>query len=308
MKIFIVSSSYVENTILHNIMYLFDQSDLEIILLKENHSSDEFESFGDKLVITLCSNYMDAICLCDLVLFIDNNTYQSALNDIIVLANQKNKQVLLIPKQQQGEILFENRIIHKKNVNYQKPVIGIIVIGDYCQTYCIELALNELFNNMQIKFLQEFSSWTNNILNHLIEAKMVNEAVVASRNSNDYDVVIKTFNGKALLDLKNDKELYEDFINAKPDYVLVACENQFNDTNELKNIFKYRYSSKIDCIIASNYNSILFGTQKIPVLFKDYNNKTFQIKNLHAISKELMEDIICKITLPGGVTVLNSEV
>lgn len=314
MKVFIMSSSYIENTIAWEISHLLGVKVDTIFFLEENHTRNEIDwLYKDHQNIQLFSNYKEAILQSDFVIIINTGDILiKIINECIMYAKDNNINICVIEDQPLSDNI-DKPVIFDKNIAYsEKPVILLFTVGEYCQTYCVEMTLNKLFYENKINFRQEFSTWTEKIIKKIGHIGFFNSKLLYHETKVPYDIIIKTLNGNMILDIEN--HLDSAFLphQFKPNYVIIICERFFASHETITNIFRYRYLRNINKIIYSKYVS---GPKKLeqefPILCfsQDEINDHIQIDDelLDKVKETLFEDIISKIAISNEIQIINKK-
>lgn len=307
MKLFVMASSYIINTIRCELTYLLDVMPKKIFLLNENHTTLDMHlnNNEDLCIVELYQDYEKAIIDSDVTLIIQNgNIPVEKVNNANRVAHKNGKESYVIDSHLIYEHLSSNKLFDLCEIAAKKPVVMIYSLGDFCQSYCTEIFLHKCFNELGISFHQEFSLWTKNILSKLAETGMLNKRINLSGNVNEFDVLIVFANGKNVIKYNEEEiELITLMRRLQPDYVIVTCEKHFDDNTEIENIFRYRYACRIDKIIQSHYTFVLSTeNEKKPVLC--FTIDALDSEKRVGMKNGLMFDIISKIALPKGVSIV----
>ncbi len=301
-KVFIFSDSYDATNFIYCMNYLFIEKVKEIILLKENHTIDDFKN--NNIKITLLENIDDCIKnSTDIIILKNVYLVDSNIEYLINQAKQKNISPIILDMNNDNKYQFKH-VLTQSIVNYisRRPIILHLYTGLASQETILELTLNNIFSKFNIDFNQYFSPKTFNILNELKKYQKLNNRIKLkiSKDENDFALSIISINiTNRLSELKNYINIIKQI---KPDFLIIQTSNNIDINREIKNVFKFGCFKEIDIIIRSNY--ILYDN-----LFKIKSSKVLNNVNEYYLSEEiekiLEEKIYEKISLPYGVKRIN---
>lgn len=297
MILFLISSSYIENTLITNLDYLLGIDISEIILLKENHIESEFSKIT-KIKITLFNSVDEAVNYSDMIIIIkpygsENCKYESIVSKI----QKKDKMYHFIDLNQ----LDTNSYNLNNNIEVETdvvPTIAIISIGQFNQIQNLELYLNRVFNEKNIRFYQEFSANSNILLNKFKKQKILNSKINNHINLKGYEIAFKTIITDSITGAIDDIELINSIHKMSPDFVILMCENNVKEFTDSLEFLQYRLNKRFDLILYSDYISVSWDDSNYPVLVTNNFNTNFN-KNEHG--KSIWQIIIDRIALPENI-------
>ena len=236
MNLFIFSTSYITRLFVHELRYLIKEKINKIVVLKENHLPEEFHM--DKYGVVLCNNISEALNNCDISIILNNGKLPDEnLNRIFQYCHKSNKKIVSIN-------LMDDylKLDSKYSTGYEMniPKILNIGIGDAMSTYKMELSLNRLFCDTNVKIYQSFSSFTKNILKTIEDHKIINENFIFrhyQQFSEKYDVNITSINFENIYSMI---ENIDSISNFKPDYLIININGRSIDRATIENLFKYK--------------------------------------------------------------------
>ena len=218
MIVFLISSSYIENTLITNLDYLIGMNISEIVLLKENHSETEYANLN-KLKIVLFDSVENAVLYSDMTIIIkpynsDNGNYES-----IALNLQKNDKVCYYFDLDK----LDNNSCGQNNCFQESavPIILLISVGQFNQIQNIEFSLNRIFNNNNVQFHQVFSEASTELINYLKKNNLFNQKIDNQNCCSSYDVEIRTINTDNIEKAINDINLIDSIYKISPDFVIL---------------------------------------------------------------------------------------
>lgn len=294
MIIFLLSSSYIENTIIPNLEYLMGVNISEIVLLKENHTESEFAKLAT-VRVKLFNNIYEALTYSDLIIIDAGTVENSKINSCIKIAKMNKKIYHIINLTQAGDVL----ILPDEKIK-SVPLIFIITLGEFHQSPSFELSINEMFNNCKVPFYQDFSPVTRSIIANFQNNHILNPLIQKSISNSNFKVAIRTINERSIKQIC-DNVYFVDMINdLQPDYIALICENNLLNDDDYKNILQYRFNRRINLILHSDYISIYWGGTKCPIL----KTNDFHISLSSREKNNVLKDIFNSITFPDRVQVL----
>lgn len=299
MKIFLLSSSIIENTLISNLDYLINRNITEILMLQENHTENEFLKYS-KHKIVLCNTIKDAITLCDSAIIISPPNIQSDKYKLIyeyVKINVQETYYLDISYLQCTEI--------SKNILYPPdiPTILVLAIGRFHQVQTLELSLNELFTKKKVNFTQLFSPTTTMVINNLKERNLLNQSIENSLYPSRFDVRLMTCCFESFEVAFNNLALLETVQKILPSYVFLVGEKNLLHNEKWLNSFMNRLNCTFDSILYADYISILWDEVFVPIRIT--NNFNLYLKNED--SEAIWNDITKRIVFPENIKVIRAN-
>lgn len=294
-KVFIFANSFAANTIISCFDKVINIECSEIILLKENHSSFEFEKYINKKII-LIENLEECIKLCDYVfIFKDEFIPEKSLLLLEKMSKQYQKKYFYLNfDENKNNYNLEKDIYEYKY--YEVPVILNIALGVTSQFFTMELILNKILNDKSIYFKQFFSDemykymlW---LYNHEFLKSCISDQLF---KVTDYSVLIITINiGEELYNLRE----YSEFIRTiSPDYIMLQSSFRPLDYINAHKVVNMFCNSHLDIIINSCYCN-LHDKNFIVRCNGKTNDKNIESAS---IENDLSFDIFSKIALPEGI-------
>lgn len=300
MKIFILSSSILENTIFSNLYYLINRDITKIIMLRENHTSDEYTDHMKNKVI-LCNTISEATEICDIaIIILPNDTLYDKYKKIYEYVKTKVLKTYYLNFENFSN--YNNQFPIISNIN-DIPTILILAIGNFHQVLNLEISLNELFSEKNVDFYQSFSPATTRVLEELKKQKLLNHKVERSLCAPNYDIKIVTWCCTNFQDAFNDLSLLEAVHNTSPSYFFLVSERNILENEELQNALMNRLNCSFNSILYSDYVSIVWDEVATPIrISNDFN------LYLNKEKKELLwNEILKRIAFPKDVKVIRAN-
>ncbi len=304
-NILIISDSYFARTFLLNLEYVLNVPIDRVYLLEENHAIDE-EYYGFSVELINKKTLAHCINCCDIV-FVHGYEEMYPLLDIDLLQDKRIIRFPFLPY----EFLNEEKL-DVNNVKCDVPVILNINVGYYSSQYCAEILLNKIVGKYLSNFKQIFSGQAYSIINTLKENDLLSSQFNLCTSHSCYDMLIYTLCINNLLEIQKDKnrEYIELFDRISPNYVIlttsfdkVVAEGVLDN---VKNLFLYRYNTKLNSIILSNFfespnSKFPVYHPKAKLITNFQNNCYFYDKNMEGI---LENDIITNLAYPEGMHII----
>lgn len=276
MKIFIFLNGFISRTLLFQLDYILNERLESIILLSENHSEEDVSFYyNNRNKIFIYDNIETCIEKCDTIV-LENRVINPEIKK-----SKKRKVYISVPDRTE-EVLKESIPLYDYS---QKPVIAILSMGLYNDSYCTEILINKILNNIGALPLQLFSKRTSSLLENLEQEGILNPKLIKKPNEENSDIFV--------ICIDCDGYTYSDFNSLiskiSPD-MLVLCTNYiFKNENEIRNFF--HYIKEIDIIISSPYIPYEVNPGKYYAVFCKKNNinnsnSIIYNENLESILKE----------------------
>lgn len=312
MKVFICSNSFVTRTLLFNIDYLFNFSVEKIILLLENHHSNEKFIFSSKIEVKFNDNIDECLSDCDIIFLIkDLNIPNKIVNYIELRSLQLNKQYIVIDnpwEDYNNKLQYTNNtytnIINNPGIK-KCPVILCISLGITSQPYCLELLLNKIFNQNNIITKQYYSIQTYDLFRQIESADLLNSKILFSNYTSDENNQVYICSYPTNEQMDDEKTCMEFIEKLSPDYIILQTNIKEYDLVNISNILYYNFGTKIDFFIKSQYYD--FNGHK--VYCSNIKINSSNSPNLMSIESEdleyhLKQDMLSKIALPESIVAL----
>ncbi len=303
MVAFIISSSYVESTILVLLEYLTKLHITSFILMAENHTDKEL-LLKNHTNISLCDSIESGILACDIIIVVNCKFLpNSTLTEVELKSEFYNKRLLVL------NTIFNNECEVSWNTSRERPNGGIpniclVSIGSFTQIEQTEIFVHKILgqNNITVQF--QMSPATEHIL------KQMPRTTDRSRTESIYNqlgVSVVTFLYNDILELLNDYMLVQNIHDLQPDCIIVNVESTFNDFDKMNNVFLYRFNKKIDLFVISNYSSTnSISVIRRPIYHVFYPNiRNSILNNVSDFEDQIKAKILPKIMLPDDVNVIN---
>ena len=304
-KCFIFSNSFTTRTVLFGMEFLFDATISEVLLLKENHIQDESFSFNNNVKIKLHKSIDECICLCDFVLIIKNeNTPENSINYILCKSKELNKRCFEISNPWKKELTHNTNDSHFENFSFNKcSVILSVSLGVGAQQYGVEMLLNKIFIENNVRFKQFFSKETEDFFVQLDSCGILNENFSRQLNSseNQQDVIIYSVNiGENIYNIKKHIDTLRRVVS---DFTILQTDIKFDEYKTAKNIIEYGCFSKLNMLIKSHYNTV---DDKLLVYCDKKIEEDSLIQDIESIflKEKLSFEIFSKIAFPEGIVKL----
>ena len=289
-SIFIFANAYAAETAMYMLDYVLDINYSNIILLKENHSSIEFENRMFEKHIVTYDDIDECLENSDYILVIkDVFIPQSSIDKIVKKSKIGNKKYIVVDNPwEYTDSLNKDLcdICEKKMDEYDfgnVPNILLIGCGMASQLYCTEVLINNILTSERILFSQIYSDETRVFLEDLSQYG-INQAFISP------NIIINIGD-----DLNNIKNYLEIINKIQPDFIILQVPEGFMEFDLIVNFFKYGLMRPVDIIIKSRF----IPYKKYKVLCRDTNpNNTFKSYDDIRIKEILKQSIFSKMSLP----------
>ena len=298
MKILLISNSYNESTLLNILDDILPYDISQIILLQENHSKNDTVNCKHEIIIS--PSLLEAVSNCDIVLLFKhphmNEDLEEKLRCICETLNKKFESFYIPFSEEQVKI-----ITTKEKMKYKElPVIMILSLGLYNQHIYVEVLINRIFQKLGVATTQLFSNELASIM------QQVNPKQIASHNTED-EVIIQCVVCTDIEGLLNNKELLKTFEIVSPDFTIINIESGLSEKCDIKDLIErieYRFNTRTDLVISSNYCSIRDKKNTyIPLYYNGNDHDYFLRVDDLDLENVLKREIIDKITFPKGIMI-----
>ncbi len=297
MKIFLLSSSYTENTFIMSLNSLFANPVDEVYVLYENHQPGEFDNIKNCRII-MVKKIIDALSVCDAVFIIEDNLYKPKIGELESISRVHNCKFIHVSLDE-----TKMRTTESEDSYNVLPVILILSIGRYNQVNGYELYLQRMFTEHSIRVSHEYSQITENTLRKLENEGLLNSSYRYYKHA-ESNVIIKTIEIDSLFDLY-DIDLVLLINKIKPDYSIVLTQRAINsDDTDVSSVIKYRFGILINKIFESDYYAIPWQHDFVPVLYKNELELLPRIYN-EKKAEGLIIDILNHVSYPDGIQIVH---
>lgn len=297
MKVFIISSSYVESTLLSVVDFIIGINIDEVILLSENHTNSEL--LVERNNIILDASVFSAVSKSDCVAVI-NNEYlpTSTSHEIRQLCYDMHKQLYTL------DYTFNNCSFHGYSQNtiskLEIPTILLISIGEFAQIEKTELTILKLLSLSKNRIVHNCSPCTEYLMRQ--SGNVSNQK--AGEEISDCQLAIYTIQYDNMQHFCMDNKSSELIWKARPDSIVVNVESKGFDADLINELFLHRFNRDVDCIVVSDYSGMLSTTNtKRPIYHqpsKHASNKVLFTNDIE-FEKHINQRVISKVTMPDGI-------
>ena len=298
MKIFLLSSSIVENSVIYNLDYLIDRNITEIIMLQENHTKSELQECS-KYAITLCDTILSAIKICDAAIIIAPPNIQS----------HRYKTIYEYVKTEVQETYYIDlsSLCDKSSTSIpcsaDIPNVLILAVGRFHQVQNLELSLNELFSLKKVHFNQFFSPMTATLLKEFENRNILNRNIINSMRSLCFDIQITALCYESFELAFNDLSLLENIHKMSPSYVFIVGEGNLQKDQEWIGVFQNRLNCQFNLILFSDYVSVLWNNVPTPILLSNKYNPYLRNEDMESLWNAITKNI----AFPEGLKVVRAS-
>jgi hypothetical protein len=296
-KLFIFANSYAAKTILLGIDYLINIDISEILLLSENHNSNEKTSYTNGVKVRLFDDINNCIKAADYIILLqDEKLPVKSIDYVITTAKIFNKKCFhfRIPQ-------FTPTICtaNKDDCDFvNRPVVLCISIGSVSQQRFSEIILNKILSELNINFRQYFSSDTEQFILQLDNCGILNRNLSHQLHNSDdsYQIII---NSISIDNLSRIKE-YVNLLNAcSPDYIILNTEFNYFDYNYIKMFVEFVCFSRLDILLKSRFrivdsNFTVYCKKHIEEIVED---GIYDIE-IDDIEKAIRNSLLAKLAFP----------
>lgn len=285
MRILFISNPYLEDAVIDAFEKVTDHS---FVLLKSNHMLTHHNKIHNIVFL----NLDEALMNCDYIYILsDKNIAHSVVSKCRKVARCSNIGFYYSNIDNRNTTNFKKYL---KNVistsNSQIPNILILQAGIHAQIERTEYNLIKQLDSKDVQYLYNTNSFLYKINNDM---KAILNIELFQSEKNSPCLIINTIKTDIwnLIDSKVDNLFFDKFmLLLKPDYIIISCENNFKQKNELKKIFKIKYLLDVDKFIKSEYVTLQKNKVDTAVFIE-------QIPEF-----DVFHDIELKLTVPNGIS------
>lgn len=301
MVLFLYSSFYTEENLISHLTNLFVEPIEKVFLFRDNLPVDDDDTFNFQFVCYK-NDIKEIVHDSDLVLLIDDGCVSTRFLNLVKEECKKQRVNIIDLKQKDDDTIYEN-ISRCIEDNFDKPVVLLCYDGQSSQVEDLELSLYEEFQNNNIIFKQLFSSFVDCVITGL--KSLIKDSYIENKKKSIIDgqlfIVSLPFDALVI----HCVEAYRVMSLLNPDYVIFCGENNTLKTNEIENLFKYKFNTKVDVFTHSAYYSYreLSKTEKrIRITKRSIVEENHKVKIINCRTKrDVYENIIEKLTKPKDI-------
>ena len=295
-RIFVFGNSYTVRSVLQVIDCILNFSVDAVIVLKENHRSDDQILLKKQISLCIYDTIDRCLAYCDLVLIIASEEIpEKSITRIIDKSSMLQKKCYLI-----STPLFkgETQILPEFYDNKTIPSILTLSFGKCTQLFSIEILLNNIFYESGITMAQHFSQKTDALLLQFLENGILHDSLSKQMISPPYSpsIVLYSLNiENNWYDLRNYMNYFD---NIRPDFIIIHTDARFEITESFQNIIEFCCLSKIDMVVKSHYSMV----DEKHLVFCDFskNDDIYDIES-DSLRSDIFLRIISKLTWPHNV-------
>lgn len=298
MNLFIYSTSYVTRLFAHELKYITGECLDKIVVLGENHFLEDFQF--EKNSVVLCENVNEALNISDIVVVLNNGKLpDKKMNHIIEHCCRTYKKIVPIDITTDCLKLDEQLSLDSK---MDIPMILNVGIGDSMSTYRLELSLNRMFFDTNVKIFQSFSSFTSIIINTLKKHNIVNKNFIFEEDKQLYEKFQVNIKSTNYANINSLIKCFYSISNFKPDYLIINMNGRPIDMMGIENLFKYRYGLS-PFFVQSKYIDINKDDQNYrPIYCHSLGGDCF-FGDQKILSK-LKHDIMVRLAFPSSIVII----
>lgn len=299
-KIFVFSNTYTARALLKCAENIINHTDVEFVLLSELDIS-----YDVKITIHEFETIQQCVEFCTQVLIIrDTIIPKSKINLVTSLANSLNKSCTTVD----GFCYSKATSQESKNINQgiiERPLILIASYGSRTQLSCWETTIYKLLHDNKIKVFSSPSDELMSVLKNFSLCNLIEHNATITANSElDCEVEVRGIHLNSIDNYEYDRILNQ----LKPDVIIISMCDNYNNYDEIRNIFKFRYGRIIDFFAKSELMKMIDETGKEKMIF-DFsafgNEKEFVVSLKDPLlARHLSKLILPKIKLPDGVMII----
>ena len=243
MKVFVVSNSYIESLFANMAEYILNQSVDSIILLKENHNSDE--AYFTKANIEYSENITRAIEKSDVTVLITYEGMVPLLKEKINLLCANNKKRLYIfdySKQDDSQDFVLQDI----------PAIILLSLGYFNQHCFTEMLVYKVLTDLNYRVHQTFSCQMKEILKEINKIR----SDLSAQNNCKNDIQVVSMSYRKIEQFFNDFKALERIRNSHIRLLIVSIEDSFSYFEILSDFLFFNLQIDAVVYMASSYCAI----------------------------------------------------
>ncbi len=306
MILFLCSSYYTEENLIPHLTGLFVEPIEKVFLFRDNLPVDDADIFNYSFV-HYTNDIKEIVQESDLVVLIDDGHVSTRFLDLVREECKKQRVIVIDLKYEDNDTINTN-LSRRIEDNFCKPVVLLCYDGHSSQVEDLELSLYEEFQNNNISFKQLFSPFVVTVLTGI--KSFIKESYIENMNKSidDGQLFIVSLPFDALLFRCVDAYRVMSLLN--PDYLIFCGDNNKFKTNEIDNLFKYKFNTKVDVFTHSSYYSYreLSETEKrIRITKKSIviEDRRVMLYNENA-KRVIFDSIINKLTKPKGIEFIDN--
>ncbi len=286
--VFLLLDTVVERLVTFQMEYVFGISINSIILMSENHCTDDCNYFYKGKKIQIFNSLQECVKHCDSIIVSNNYLHK--------LKGTSDKDVMVLDIK---NIYEKNSEFIIPDLDYQgKPVIVILSLGDFNDQYNTEILINKILTEKGAKVAQFYSPLTQKIIESYSHISHLKSPLLDS-HIEDYDIIVLSISG-----ISNYIELMHIMCDISPDLILLCVNKSYRQEEELKRCL-YGCGGNIVAIIRSPYISYEIIKGKTYPVFCGHEKSTSYYgsfeKDLYGI---LREQVLKHIYLPENIVLL----
>ena len=282
-NIFLCTDGFTDRTLAHEFNYVTGIQADTIYMLSESHS--EYENIGNN--IKICNSVSEGVKLCDSV-YTTNKKIQEFFQENEKKVNFIRKTDYLT---QQKDKVSRNSI----KFNFaQKPVVVILSVSNYSDSYYVEVTVNKIFAEAGAMPSQLLSRNTKIILN-----KFIGDCFLSQHSVTDGSVLIMGMSccGYSYVELLS----YLQALN--PDLVFV-CSDRDHDGNDLVKYLSL-ICNRIYCVRSPYFIFENIVGKKIPIYCSETEKNNDCIYTTDCLFYEKIRDIIYSVLYrPNNIRII----
>lgn len=300
-KIFIFSNTYTVRVLL-KCAENFTDDNIEFVILSELGISNDIG-----LTIHELETIQQCIDMCTQVLIVRDALIPKSKIDLITsLAKDHDKCCITVDGFYSSKNICHETVKYNQNF-IERPLILIASYSSRTQLSCWEMVIYKLLYDHKIKVLSIPSDELRLVFEWFSLCNITNDyARICFDPESNWEVGVIGIHLNSMDDCGYDQILNQ----LKPDLTILSMCSNYNDYDEIRNIFKFRYGRVIDFFAKSELIEMVDENGKEKNIF-DFspltltNEKDFVISLKNPLlTQHLSKLIIPKIKLPDGVMVL----
>lgn len=299
-RLFVFANTYTARVLLKYMEYMAVDHDFEIILLSECDVSNSIN-----FPISVYDTLQQCVDTCTQILMVRNDTIPKSKIDLVKsLAYLQNKRCIDVCEYNDAPNIYSFQKHFNQSIR-KKPSVLIVSYGSHTQISCIETIIYKLFCDRNLKVFRNLSDELKNILNWISLCNLGNHFINDAFDSeSECDVVIECLQYDPNANNESNKKLFQ----LIPDAIIVSTCRNYNNCDEIGNIFKYKYGCKIDIFAKSELLEMIDVDGKRKYIF-DFSQLCIEKDTTFSLNDPLFADrlsqvILPKIILPDGVTII----
>lgn len=300
-NIFIISDAHTEHMASLSLPFyknFIDEYIDSIVLLEENHTTQEIKKLCDTFPVTLTKSIRDTY-----------SKYTLILGDYAffkrVAKNLNTSVCLLNPNPWMYNATSLSLSQNEKDIISSKPVVLILTFSNCSAIVNIELALNKVFTKNAILAQKYFLPTTTDFIELIRENNSLEEDVFIDQDTVS-EIVIKSVYLNQETTQKVPRSQIVAFIEQiSPSYTILCLDGDKKNNQLHLDWYKNLFWKKPDMIIDSAYYEYLIGgRQKVKVFSVEQLNSSILYKKCDEFTQYLLEDILAKLSLPDNIHIL----